>query len=210
MWIATLAAILLAAVRRERTWIVLIGAAMLWLLTEIAFALHGWAPSPRYMFEPVAVLVVLVGAGIGRALGLGRHRLAVLRWVAVAGVVALVVTLAQPARTRARLAHNGIKLGRTWKRQIGRLDSVIAGVGGAQRVLACGKPVTEIRFQSILAFETSQNVADIGWNLRVEVKEGKPIVYFEPQWAGWEVRPINVPRAKRAACAGLRTNSSFG
>ena len=85
MWIATLAAILLAAVRRERTWIVLIGAAMLWLLTEIAFALHGWAPSPRYMFEPVAVLVVLVGAGIGRVLGLGRHRFAVLRWVAVAG-----------------------------------------------------------------------------------------------------------------------------
>ena len=97
MWIAALAAILLAAVRRERTWIVLIGAAMLWLLTEIAFALHGWAPSPRYMFEPVAVLVVLVGAGIGRVLGLGRHRFAVLRWVAVAGVAALVVTLAQPA-----------------------------------------------------------------------------------------------------------------
>ena len=71
MWIAALAAILLAAVRRERTWIVLIGAALLWLLTEIAFALHGWAPSPRYMFEPVAVLVVLVGAGIGRVLSVG-------------------------------------------------------------------------------------------------------------------------------------------
>ena len=111
MWIAALAAILLAAVRRERTWIVLIGAAMLWLLTEIAFALHGWAPSPRYMFEPVAVLVVLVGAGIGRVLGLGRHRFAVLRWVAVAAVAALVVTLVQPARKRARLAHNGILAG---------------------------------------------------------------------------------------------------
>jgi hypothetical protein len=125
-------------------------------------------------------------------------------------VAALVVALAQPARTRARLAHNGIKLGQTWKRQIGRLDSVIAVVGGAQRVLACGKPVTEISFQSILAFETSQNVADIGWNPRVEAKRGKPIVYFKPHWAGWVVRPINVPRNRRAACAGLRTNSSFG
>ncbi len=156
MWIAALAAVLLAAVRRERSWIVLIGAALLWLLTEIAFALHGWAPSPRYMFEPVAVLVVLVGAGIGRVLSVGRHRFALLRWAAVAAVAALLVTLAQPARTRARLAHNGIDLGQTWARQIGRLHRVIADVGGPRRVLACGKPVTEIRFQSILAWATDR------------------------------------------------------
>ncbi len=210
MWIAALAAVLLAVVKRDRTWIMLIGAAMLWLLTEIAFALHGWAPSPRYMFEPVAVLVVLVGAGIGRVLGLGRHRFALLRWVAVAGVAALVVTLAQPARSRARLAHNGINLGRTWKRQIGRLDTVIANVGGAQRVRACGKPVTEIRFQSILAWEMHENVADIGWNPAAEIKRHTPIVLFEPRWAGWKVRPVNVPKDKRAACTGLRANSSFG
>jgi hypothetical protein len=210
MWIAALAATLLAAVRRERTWIVLIGAAMLWLLTEIAFALHGWAPSPRYMFEPVAVLVVLVGAGFGRVLSVGPNRFALMRWAAVAAVAALLVTLAQPARTRARLAHNGIDLGQTWARQISRLHRVIADVGGPQSVLACGKPVTEIRFQSILAFAMSENVAEVGWNPRDEVKKGKPIVLFEPRWAGWVVRPINVPRDRRAACAGLRANSEFG
>ena len=210
MWIAALAATLFAAVRRERTWIVLIGAALLWLLTEIAFALHGWAPSPRYMFEPVAVLVVLVGAGIGRVLGLGRSRFALLRWVAVAAVAALFVTLIQPARTRARLAHNGIKLGQTWARQIGRLDSVIADVGGPSRILACGAPVTKVSWQSILAWEMNRNVSQVGWNPRAEIRRGKPIVLFEPRWAGWVVRPVNVPRNRRAACAGLRANSDFG
>jgi hypothetical protein len=210
MWIAAVAAILLGAVRRERSWIVLIGAAVLWLLTEIAFALHGWAPSPRYMFEPVAVLVVLVGAGIGRVLGVGRHRLALARWAAVAAVAGLLVTLAQPARTRARLAHNGINLGQTWARQIGRLHRVIADAGGPQRVLACGKPVTEIRFQSILAWATNENVADVGWDPPREVKTRQPVVLFEPRWAGWVVRPVNAPRDRRAACARLRTNSDFG
>ena len=210
MWIAALAAILLAAVRRERTWIVLIGAAMLWLLTEIAFALHGWAPSPRYMFEPVAVLVVLVGAGIGRVLGLGRHRFAVLRWVAVAAVAALVVTLVQPARKRARLAHNGILAGQKWSRQINRLHNVIADAGGPQRVLACGNPVTRVSWQSILAWTMDQNVVDVGWNPRAEVERNIPIVFFRPHLTGWVVRPINIPRSRRAACAGLRTHSDFG
>jgi hypothetical protein len=162
------------------------------------------------MFEPVAVLVVLVGAGIGRVLGVGRHRFAVVRWVAVAGVVALLVTLFQPARTRARLAHNGIGLGQTWARQIGRLHHVIADVGGPQRVLACGRPVTVIRFQSILAWAMNENIADVGWSPHSEVKRGQPIVYFQPKRAGWFVRPLNVPRDRRAACARLRTHSSFG
>jgi hypothetical protein len=210
MWIAALAAGLLAAFRRERAWLVLIGAAMLWLLTEIAFALHGWLPSPRYMFEPVAVLVVLVGAGIGRVLSVGRHRFALVRWAAVAAVAALLVTLAQPARTRARLAHNGIVLGQTWARQIERLHGVIADAGGPQRILACGRPVTRVSWQSILAWTMNENVSQVGWNPRAEVKRGDPIVYFKPHWGGWVVRPINVPRDRRAACAGLQTNSDFG
>jgi hypothetical protein len=210
MWIAESAVVLLAAVRRERTWIVLIGAAMLWLLTEIAFALHGWAPSPRYMFEPVAVLVVLVGAGIGRVLSVGRHRYALARWAAVAAVAALFVTLIQPARERARLAHNGILLGQNWSRQIDRLHGVVADVGGPQRVLACGHPVTRVSWQSILAWTINKNIVDVGWNPRAEVQRNIPIVFFQPHLGGWVLRPINIPRDRRAACAGLRTHSDFG
>jgi hypothetical protein len=210
MWIAASAVVLLAAVRRERTWIVLIGAAMLWLLTEIAFALHGWAPSPRYMFEPVAVLVVLVGAGIGRVLSVGRHRYALARWAAVAAVAALFVTLIQPARERARLAHNGILLGQNWSRQIDRLHGVVADVGGPQRVLACGHPVTRVSWQSILAWTINKNIVDVGWNPRAEVQRNIPIVFFQPHLGGWVLRPINIPRDRRAACAGLRTHSDFG
>jgi hypothetical protein len=210
MQLAGTLAVAYALFRRERIWLAVIGMSLLWLLTEAAFALHGWAPSPRYMFEPEAVLVVLVGATIGRVLRLPRLRLSLVRWAAIAGVAALVVTLAPHARTRARLAHNGIELGRTWSRQIHRLDTVIAAEGGPKRILACGQPVTVVSFQTILAWAVDRNVADIGWDPPRWIKAGQPIVLFQPQWAGWEVLPLNVSPPKRAACERLRTNTDFG
>ncbi len=55
----------LAALRRNWTVLVLAGAAALWMLVEIAFALHGFPAVPRYMFEAVAVTMVLAGIGVG-------------------------------------------------------------------------------------------------------------------------------------------------
>src|SRR6202011_5898847 len=93
MQLAALFALAMALVRRDRVWLLLAGAALVWLATEAAFALHGWNPSPRYMFPAAAVLIVLAGAAVGRALAItSGHTL--LRGATVAAMVALLVTLA--------------------------------------------------------------------------------------------------------------------
>ena len=70
-WPVELAALLgvgLAILRRDRTWLVLAGAVVVWVIVEIAFALHGWPGLGRYMFEAAGVVVVLAGACVGRLL----------------------------------------------------------------------------------------------------------------------------------------------
>lgn len=210
MKLAAVFALALAVLRRERAWLLLAGAALLWVGVEVGFALHGWSGNQRFLFAPAAVMVVLTGAAVGRVLALAPRRLHLLRWAAVLGVIALVVALVPHARVRARLAHNGIVLGRAWARQITRLHTVIHKDGGPKRILACGQAVTNVSFQSILAWELEQNVADIGWDPSRWIKQGKPIVLFEPQPGGWRVRPIHTAAANRASCQRLRINTASG
>jgi hypothetical protein len=200
MQIAALFAAVLAVVLRLRTWLLLLAAAVAWLAVEVAFALHGWGVAPRYMFEPAAVMVVLAGASVGRALAADPVRPAPLRWLALAAVLVLVGTLVPHARIRGRLVHNGIVLGRTWARQIHRLHAVIAEEGGPKRILACGQPVTEVPYQSILAWELDRNVIDVGWDPRLWTALHVPIVLFEPQGAGWRVQALN-PSGRQHATA---------
>jgi hypothetical protein len=224
MQVAALCALALAVVLRLRVWLLMALAAISWLAVEVALAYHGWGIAPRYMFAPAAVMVVLVGAGVGRALALDWHRLPGLRWLGLAAVLALVVTLAPQAQIRGRLVHNGIVLGQRWARQIHRLQTLIAKDGGAERILACGQPVTEVPYQSILAWELGENVIDVGWEPRVWTRIAVPMVLFEPQGAGWQVRPLphalhdrraGVPRsadrnANDASIAGLSVQTFFG
>jgi hypothetical protein len=192
MQVAAVFAAILAVLLRLRTWMLLVAAAAAWLAVEIGLAYHGWGVTPRYMFEPAAVMVVVAGAAVGRALAADPHRPAPLRWLAVAGVLVLVGTLVPQARIRGRLVHNGIVLGRTWARQIRRLNATIARDGGPRRILACGQAVTEVPFQSILAWELDENVIDVGWEPDVWRSLGVPVVLFEPNGAGWQVRTLSV------------------
>jgi hypothetical protein len=133
------------------------------------------------------------------------------RWATLAGIVsAMVVALISPTETRVRLAGNEISfLAHSWSRQIDRLHAVIAKEAGARRVLACGQPVTEVAFQPILAWEIARNVADVGWDPRTWISEGKPIVLFEPQGGGWKVQAIHTPADSRARCATLTRGTTF-
>jgi hypothetical protein len=202
--VAVLGALVLAILRRERTSLVLTGTALAWVAVEVAFALHGWTGAARYMFEPAAVTVVLVGAAVGRVLAISPRRVPLLRWAAVAVVAALVAALVPPDRSRVALARDEITFLRSsWAPQINRLRAVIAKDGGPKRFLACGQPVTEVAFQSILAWELGQNVADVGWDPNTWVKQGKPIVLFEPSGQGWNVQAIHTTKAKRAGCSRL-------
>jgi hypothetical protein len=206
MQLAALFGLALAVARRDRTWLLLAGAALVWLATEAVFALHGLNPSPRYMFAPAAVLIVLAGAAIGRMLAItSGHTL--LRVATVGGIVALVVTLAQPARTRGRLAHNEIVFfTQRWVPQLDRLRAVIDKDGGPKRILACGKPVTPVEFQSIVAWEVDKNVADVDWNPSRAIARGEPIVLFEPHGLGWKIRPIHTTRPD---CDRLATRTRY-
>jgi hypothetical protein len=203
MQVAALFAAVLAVVLRLRVWLLILAAAVAWLGVEVGLAYHGWGVTPRYMFEPAALMVVLAGAAVGRVLAADPRRPAPLRWLALAGVLVVVGTLAPQARIRGRLVHNGIVLGRTWARQIHRLHTVIARDGGARRILACGQPVTEVPFQSILAWELDQNVIDVGWEPEAWRALGVPMVLFEPAGAGWQVRVVN-PSGPRGPAAARR------
>lgn len=199
MQIAVIAGLIVAVVLREWRWLLIAAAGALWLAVEIVLGLRGWAPTPRYMFEPAAVSVVLAGAAAGRLLGLSSRRL-LIAWIPAAALVALAVAMAPHARIRLRLLHNGIGLGQTWTRVITRLHNVIARDGGPARILACGQAVTTISFQSILAWETDENVIRVGWVPAKWIAAGQPIVYFKPHHAGWYVVPVHT---HGAACARL-------
>jgi hypothetical protein len=200
----------LAVVRRDRTSLMLIWAALSWVLVEVVFALHGWTGAARYTFEPAAVLVVLGGAAIGQVVGAGPRRMWPLRWAALAAILAaLAATLISPTETRIRLAGNEISfLAHGWSRQIDRLHTAIANEGGAKRIMACGQPVTEVAFQTILAWQLGQNVADVGWDPRTWIAAGEPIVLFEPQGAGWKVQPIHTPADSIGRCAALTRDTA--
>jgi hypothetical protein len=86
-------------------------------------------------------------------------------------------------------------LGQRWGRQLDRLHAMIAREGGVKRVLACGQAVTTIPYQSILAWEMNENVRDVGWIPPAAIASGKPIVYFQPVFAGWKIIPIHTTKA---------------
>lgn len=209
MQLTALYAAVLTLVRRDRSWLLLLGVAALWLATETGLALHGWNPAPRYLWEPVAVLIVLAGGAIGWTLANMPRRL-LLRLAAIAAFVAVIATMIPHARIRVRMLHTSIILTRNWAGQINRLPRLIAHQGGRTHILFCGHAVTDVPFQSILAWELNQNVSSTGWNPPAEIKAGQPIVLYTPirkgwKLVGWNVKTIHTRPAKQAECSRLQT-----
>jgi hypothetical protein len=209
MQLAALVAIVLAVSRRDRAPLLLAGAALAWVAVEIGFALHGWSAVPRYLFEPAAVTVVLAGSAVGQVLAATPRVSGTLRWVGPAAVVVLVAALLPAARLRARVEHTDLIKQRGFARQIDRLRAVIDADGGAAGVLACGQPVTEVGFQSTLAWEVGLNVGNVGYKPGRDISRGKPIVLFKPRLLGWQVRPIHTRPADRANCSRLTRDTEL-
>ena len=209
MQIAVGLALILSAALRDRTWLTLAGAALLWLLVEIAFALHGWSAVPRYLFEPAAVLITLAGAAVGRALAFAPPGPPALRWAGPAAVASLLIALIPTVGHRIGTLNDQVGKRRVAQLQLHRLQGVIDRLGGPDRIRACGQPVTLVGWQSTVAWETDLNVGNVGYKPGREIDHGDPIVVLKPHLGGWQVRPIHTEPAKRTACAALHADTQF-
>jgi hypothetical protein len=153
-------------------------------------------------------MVVVAGVGVGRVLQ-ATPRSPLLRIAFPAVVVALVVGLAPGARTWERLFHNKVSGETLWRTRIDHLRALMAREGGADRIFACGMPVSYLGYQPIIAWYIGKNVSDIGWNPTLSIQSGSPIVLYQLQGASadWVARPMHYPPARAAACARLRTTT---
>jgi hypothetical protein len=210
-WPLEVAAALTAAVaayRRDRTVLVLAAGVLVWVAVEVAFALHGWPGLPRYMFEAAAVMVVIAGAGVGRALARPHPRLP--SFSSLAAVAVLLVALVPGAVSAVRWEHRDLHHERGRARAIDRLGAVIARLGGARRVQSCGSPTTNIEYLSVMAWETGINVDRVGYFPSHRRHRAKHQVVFENVGYGWKVRPSNTPVVLAARCRTMRTTTPTG
>lgn len=202
--LAALVSLGLAVLRRDRVTLALAAGACAWVAVEIAFALHGWPGLSRYMFEAGGVMVVVAAVAIGRLLA-DPPRLpgpaAVASALGAAVAVAVIAALVPPAVSRARTERRDLREQHARTSEINRLISTVAGLGGRERVLACGAPVVLLEYQTVLAWTLHINVARIGWKLEPALRSGRPIVVFTPRPHGWRVQAVH---QRTAGCRALR------
>jgi hypothetical protein len=214
--IAALLSLAVAAIKRDLVTLVLAGGAVVWVVVEIAFSLHGWPGLGRYMFPAAGVMVVVAAVLVGRLLadlpGLVSTRLPAPRLSAgrgsAAGALAgialtavLVGTLIPAAVSRARIERRDLRSQRARTKEINRLSGAISRLGGAARLNACGEPLTRLEYQTILAWTLRINVVKIGFKYTQAIDHGNPIVLFTPaSHGGWRVQALH---QRRASCRTL-------
>ena len=196
-----LLSVALAVVHRDRATLILAGAAVAWVIVEIAFALHGWPGVPRYMFPAAAAMVVVAAVGVGRLLTQPPRLSGALGIVGLVLVAAAVVSLVPSALSDARAEHKDLVTQRARTKEIGQLTGVISRLGGAARLRGCGEPLTRLEYQSILAWNLDVNVATVGFKYGPAVASNRPIVLFSPvPEGGWKVQALH---QRSADCRSL-------
>jgi hypothetical protein len=191
----------LAVRYRDRGTLILAGAAVAWVIVEIAFALHGWPGVPRYMFPAAAAMVVVAAVGVGRLLAEPPRLSSAAGLAGIAVVAVVVISLVPPALSDARTEHKDLIAQRARTKEIGQLTGAIRSLGGAARLRACGEPLTRLEYQSVLAWNLNVNVATVGFKYTPAVHSGRPIVLFTPlTHGGWKVQALH---QRSADCRSL-------
>ncbi len=201
------AALAPAALEERHDYLLVIGLAvgiLIWLVVEVAFALHGWPAVPRYIFEPAVVAVVLAGIAFGWILREIPSRLRLPAWSGVAVAVVLALCLVPGLITRAGHEHRDLRHERLRTTEIGRLTTTIDRLGGRSAVLRCGKPVTNVEFVSILAWLVHRNVGYLGHRPNFELHLKHPIVLFTQLPNGWATWPWHTFRSRLASCESMK------
>jgi len=219
MQLAFLAGVAVAIWRRDRRLLGVAATALLWVIVEIGFALHGWSAASRYLIEPAAVCIVVAAALVGQLLGgapwVSELRAPswmspALRWGGPVLVVVLGVSLIGSAQLRVHDWRYDLPLARADGRQNRRLVAVVDRLGGGAVIRTCGRIATIPGSQSTLAWAVGLNVGDVANHIGRAIDKGRPVVAFTPHDYGWHVRVYNQPRRQRARCARLKTNTVTG
>ncbi len=210
-----LLAVIWAYFRRNRTVLVLAGAAVLWMVVEMGFVLHGWPGVPRYMIESAGVQTVLAAVAVGwilvdsPKLRIGVRAGRFPRWVGIPIVALFVAALVPAALARVKDERNDLKHERFRTKQIIRLDHAIEDIGGPHKVTACGRPTTYVGFVSILAYFVHLNVGTVAYRPTFELTQHHRIVLFSQGPHGWSVYPANSAPALTATCSMLHAKVLF-
>jgi hypothetical protein len=202
--LAAVVAVVIAALKRNLVVLTLAAATVLWVIIEIAFTLHGFPGVSRYLFEPAGVVAALAGIAVGWILADGpRLSLKLPRWGGIPIVVVLVASLLPGALARARTEHKDIRHERARTTEINRLAATINAIGGYGHLRACGRPVVNVEYVSVMAWYVKLDTGYIGYRPQFELKKKYPIVLFTSLPNGWAVHSYRVERALRASCSNL-------
>jgi hypothetical protein len=205
VWLAALFTVGVAAVRRNRVVLALAAGSAVWVIVEIAFALHGWPALPRYVMEPAAIAAVFAGVAVGWVLlEAPRLRRGLPRWVGVPIVAALVATLVPGALARLRTERTDLRHERGRTHEIGLLQGAVTALGGYRHIRNCGEPVSNVEYVSALAWFMKLDVGFVGHRPKFELHRKYPIVLFTPlAHGGWRVLPWHTRAYQVARCRGL-------
>jgi hypothetical protein len=199
--IVALVSVALAAFRRDLLTLALAAGAVLWVIVEIAFALHGWPALPRYMFEAAAAVAVVAAVAVGRLLRDPLRVSELAGWGGVALVVVICASLVPFGVSQVRTEHKDLRAQRARTDEINRLAHVFAAAGGAAPIRRCGEPLTQLEYQTVVAWTLNVNVARVGWKYAPAIRSGRPIVLIIPTSRGWRLRAVH---QRVAGCRRLR------
>lgn len=159
LMVGLVAVALLVMVERAKAAAWLIVMAIAWLGLVAYMTSDGFSGNQRYLIAPVALLIVLGGAGAGWVLHLVLDRLGGFgRRAAVVAVVAVVAGVGFMAPSFQRLDPTFVGL--KWQADLAdQLPGLIAQAGGADALKRCGDPYTGAFLVPVVA-----------WNLRLHTK----------------------------------------
>ena len=217
--LAALIAVVLAALRRDRAVLLLAGGVALWVVVEIAFALHGWPAVPRYMYEAAGGVCVLAGVFAGRVIldapvvlarALGRlasGRRGSAAWAdgrRAGWLFAVSLHRPPPTRPAHRRAHRPARPARPHARDPAARAGRPAPRGARILRLRAPRHRDRVPEHPRLGSGHEHRLALLQ-PPSTSSEHPHPIVNMYPHSYGWQVFPSDGRRRAGSACRGLTT-----